>query len=128
MLEGLAIGDIENMIDHLPLELTFIDADDAIVYYSRGDGRIFSRTPDLITMKVQDCHSSRSVHVVQQILDDFRAGKRDVAESWRNRNGRTIYIRYVAVRDKNRGYQGALEVIQDITDIQKLRGEKSLLD
>lgn len=128
MLERLSIGDIENMIDHLPLELTFVDADDAIVYYSRGDGRIFSRTPDLVGTKVQDCHSSRSVHVVQQILDDFRAGRRDVAESWKDRSGRTIHIRYIAVRDKDKGYRGVLEVIQDITDIQKLRGEKSLLD
>ena len=128
MLERLSIGDIESMIDHLPLELTFVDADDAIVYYSRGDGRIFGRTPDLIGTKVQDCHSYRSVHVVQQILDDFRAGRRDVAESWRDRSGRTIHIRYIAVRDKNKGYWGALEVIQDISDIRKLRGEKSLLD
>jgi len=128
MLEKLSTEQIENMLDHLPLELTFIDADDSIVYYSRGDDRIFNRTPDLIGTKVQDCHSSKSVHVVQQILDDFKAGRRDVAESWRNRNGRTIHIRYIVVRDKNKDYQGTLEVTQDITDIQKLRGEKSLLD
>ena len=128
MLEKLSTEQIEHMIDHLPLELTFVDADDSIVYYSRGDYRIFSRTPDLIGTKVQDCHSSKSVHVVQQILDDFKAGRQDVAESWKKRSGRTIHIRYIAVRDKNKGYRGALEVIQDITDIQKLRGEKSLLD
>ena len=127
MLEKLSIVEIENMIDHLPLELTFVGADDSIVYYSRGDKRIFTRTPDLIGTKVQDCHSSKSVHVVQQILDDFRAGRRDVAESWRNRSGRTIHIRYIAVRDRNKDYQGTLEVTQDITDIQTIRGEKSLL-
>lgn len=127
MLEKLSTEQIENMLDHLPLELTFVGADDSIMYYSRGDDRIFSRTPDLIGTKVQDCHSSKSVHVVQQILDDFKAGRRDVAESWRNRSGRTIYIRYIAVRDKKKDYQGTLEVTQDITDIQTIRGEKSLL-
>jgi len=127
MLEKLSTGQIENMLDHLPLELTFVGADDSIVYYSRGDSRIFSRTPDLIGTKVQDCHSSRSVHVVQQILDDFKAGRRDVAEYWQKRSGRTIHIRYIAVRDKDKDYQGTLEVTQDITDIKKIRGEKSLL-
>jgi len=128
MLEKLSTEQIENILDHLPVEISFVGADDAVVYYSHGDKRIFRRTPTVIGRKVQNCHPARSVHVVQQILDDFKAGRRDVAEFWINLRARMVYIRYFAVRDENNDYQGTLEVTQDITDIQGIRGEKRLLD
>ena len=74
------------------------------------------------------CHPQKSLHVVNRILQDFREGKRDVAEFWINLNGRLIYIRYFAVRDESGEYLGTLEVTQDITDIKKIEGEKRLLD
>jgi len=128
MLEKIPIELIENIFDHMPVEVSFVDADDTVRYYSHGDKRIFRRTPAVIGKKVQNCHPQKSVHVVQQILDDFKAGKRDAAEFWINLHERLIYIRYFAVRDKAGNYQGVLEVTQDITDIKKIQGEKRLLD
>ena len=128
MLERISTEQIENIIDHLPVEISFVDADDTVMFYSHGDKRIFKRTPAVIGRKVQNCHPPKSVHKVQQIVDDFKAGKRDVAEFWINLNQRLIYIRYFAVRDINKEYKGILEVTQDITDIKKIEGEKRLLD
>ncbi|NLE77116.1 MAG: DUF438 domain-containing protein, partial [Chloroflexi bacterium] len=90
--------------------------------------RIFSRTPAVIGRKVQKCHPPTSVHRVQQIVDGFRAGRRDVAEFWIQMRGRFIHIRYLAVRDDEGRYQGALEMVQDVTGIRALEGERRLLD
>ena len=128
MLEIISTEQIENIIDHLPVEISFVDADDTVMFYSHGDKRIFRRTPAVIGRKVQNCHPPKSVHIVQRILDDFKVGKRDVAEFWINLNQRLIYIRYFAVRDINKEYKGILEVTQDITNIKKIEGEKRLLD
>ena len=128
MLEQFSTGQIENILDHLPVEVSFVDADDAVRYYSHGEKRIFRRTPAVIGKKVQNCHPADSVHKVQQIVDDFKGGKRDTAEFWINLKGRVVYIRYFAVRGGDNKYQGVLEVTQDITDIQKITGEKRLLD
>ena len=128
MIEKISTEQIENILDHLPVEVSFVDADDTIRYYSHGEKRIFRRTPAVIGRKVQNCHPPNSVHKVQQILDDFKSGKRDVAEFWINLHGRVIYIRYFAVRGKDNKYEGVLEVTQDITDIKKIEGEKRLLD
>ena len=128
MLEEFSTEQIENIFDHLPVEVSFVDADDAVRYYSHGDKRIFRRTPAVIGRKVQNCHPADSVHRVQQILDDFKAGNRDVADFWINLKGRVVYIRYFAVRNRDNKYAGVLEVTQDITDIKKIEGEKRLLD
>jgi len=128
MLQQISIELIENIFDHLPVEISFVDAEDTIRYYSHGDNRIFKRTPAVIGKKVQNCHPSKSVHVVQKILNDFKAGKRDVAEFWIDLHGKLIYIRYFAVRDNANNYQGTLEVTQDITNIKQIEGDKRLLD
>jgi len=128
MLEQLPIEQVETILDTLPVEISFVDASDTVRYYSHGDKRIFRRTPAVIGRKAQNCHPTKSVHIVQQILDDFKAGKRDVAEFWITLGGRKIYIRYFAVRDKAGRYVGTLEATQDITDIKKIEGEKRLLD
>jgi DUF438 domain-containing protein len=128
MLENLSAQLIETILNHLPVEISFVDADDTVRYYSHGDNRIFSRTPAVIGKKVQNCHPQKSVHKVQQILDDFKSGKRDVAQFWINLGGNLIFIRYFAVRDKSHNYLGTLEATQDITDIKKIEGEKRLLD
>jgi DUF438 domain-containing protein len=128
MLENLPAQLIETVLNHLPVEISFVDADDTVRYYSHGDNRIFKRTPAVIGRKVQNCHPQKSVHKVQQILDDFKSGKRDVAQFWINLNGRLILIRYFAIRDRSHNYLGTLEATQDITDIKKIEGEKRLLD
>ena len=128
MLEKISIELIENIFDHMPVEVSFVDADDTVRYYSHGDKRIFRRTPSVIGMKVQKCHPQKSVDKVGQILEDFRAGARDMAEFWVNLKGRTILIRYFAVHDTAGAYLGCLEATQDITDLKKIEGEKRLLD
>ncbi len=119
---------IESIFNSLPVDITFVDIKDTVRFYSESGRRIFPRNKAVIGRSVQACHPKQSVHKVQQILDDFRAGKRNTAEFWINLKGRMIYIRYFAVRNQNGDYQGCLEVTQDITDIQTLTGEKRLLD
>lgn len=125
---ALSFQVIEAIFNNLPVDITFVDAEDRVRFYSESGGRIFTRTKAVIGRTVQACHPQKSLHKVQQILDDFRAGKRNTAEFWINLKGRMIYIRYFAVHNPDGEYLGCLEVTQDITDIQKLDGEKRLLD
>ena len=128
MLETILIETIEAIFDTLPVDLTFVDDTDTVRYYSKGDERIFKRTPAVIGRKVQDCHPQESLHKVEQVVSELKAGTRNVAEFWIDLKGRKVYIRYFAVRDKTGRYIGTLEVTQDITDLQKITGEKRLLD
>ena len=115
------------LLTHLPIEISFIDENDTVRFYSDTPERIFPRSPGVIGRKVQNCHPRKSVHIVNQILDAFKEGKKDIAEFWIQFNGKYIHIRYFAVRDKNGTYQGTLEVTQDVTGIRKLEGEQRLL-
>ena len=126
MLETLSTETLEAIFDTLPVDLTFVDETDTVRYYSRGDQRISRRTPAVIGRKVQDCHPQQSMHKVNQVLSELKAGRRNVAEFWIDLKGRKVYIRYFAVRDKTGKYIGTLEVTQDITDLQKITGEKRL--
>ena len=128
MIENLSYEILEAIFDAMPIEISFIDKEDTVRYYSKGDKRIFKRTPSVIGRKVQNCHPKKSVDKVNKILNEFRKGKRDSAEFWIDLDNRKIYIRYFAVRDKEGNYVGTLEATQDITDIQKIKGEKRLLD
>lgn len=128
MLETILTETIEAIFDTLPVDLTFVDDTDTVRYYSKGDERIFKRTPAVIGRKVQDCHPQESLHKVEQVVSELKAGTRNVAEFWIDLKGRKVYIRYFAVRDKTGRYIGTLEVTQDITDLQKITGEKRLLD
>lgn len=128
MLETLSTETLEVIFDTLPLDLTYVDENDTVRYYSRGEKRIFRRTPAVIGKKVQQCHPQPSVHKVNQVVSDLKSGKRDVAEFWIELKGRRVYIRYFPVKDKAGKYLGVLEVTQDITDLQKIKGEKRLLD
>lgn len=116
------------ILTHLPIDVTFIDENDVVRYYSEGKERIFPRSREVIGRKVQNCHPPKSVHVVNRILQEFKAGKRDVAEFWINLQGKNVHIRYFAVRDGQRRYAGTLEVTQDITSIKTIQGERRLLD
>jgi PAS domain S-box-containing protein len=118
--------ELETLLNTLPVDITFVDKEDTVRYFSQSKERIFVRTKAVIGRKVHLCHPKNSLHKVEQILNDFKNNKRDVAKFWINMGGRLIYICYFAVR-KNREYLGALEVTQDITDIKKIEGEKRLL-
>jgi len=128
MIEKLSYEVIEALLDALPVDITFVDEDDRVRYFNKEGKRIFARSRKIIGIKVQKCHPQKSIHVVNQILDDFRNNKRDSANFWIDLKGRKIHIRYFAVRDKEGKYLGCLEATQDITDIQKITGEKRLLD
>jgi hypothetical protein len=124
----LSRDEVEAIFNTLPVDITFVDSDDAVKYFSKGEERIFVRTKAIIGRKVQQCHPQKSVHVINEILDSFRNGRRDKAEFWINLKDRLIYIRYFAVRNKDGTYLGTLEVSQDITDIKAIEGEQRLLD
>ena len=124
----LSKEEVEAILNTLPVDITFVDAEDTVRYFNKAEGRIFVRTKSVIGRKVQMCHPQKSVHIVNKILDSFRSGKKDVAEFWIQMGERLVHIRYFAVRDKDGRYLGTLEVTQDLTDIKKIEGEKRLLD
>jgi len=124
----LTLEQINLMLTHLPVDLTFVDENDRVAYYSEGPERIFPRSPAIIGREVRNCHPPKSVHLVNQILDAFKSGARDTAEFWIELGGKFIYIRYFAVRDADGYYRGCLEVSQDLTRIRKLEGQQRLLD
>ncbi len=123
----LSSEEIDAIFRHLPVDISFIDKDDRVRFFSGGH-RIFTRTKSVISRKVQLCHPPKSVHIVNKILRAFKSGERDLAEFWINMGGRTIYIKYIPVRNRNGEYIGTLEITQDITDLKKIEGEKKLLD
>ncbi|MFW9975858.1 MAG: DUF438 domain-containing protein [Candidatus Thorarchaeota archaeon] len=124
----LSVDMLEAIFNHLPIDMTFVDDQDRVQFFSESPDRIFVRSRAVIGRSVQLCHPKKSVHIVEKILSDFRDGTRDSAEFWINLGGKTIHIRYFAVRDSKQKYLGCLEVSQDITEILKITGEKRLLD
>ena len=125
---SLSEEEVEAVLDSLPVDISFVDKEDRVKYFNKAEGRIFVRTKAVIGRKAQLCHPQKSVHVVNNILEAFKTGKKDVAEFWISLNNRLILIKYFAVRDKNGKYLGTVEVTQDITDMKKIQGEKRLLD
>lgn len=123
----LSIQQLELMLNHLPVDITFIDKDDVVRYFSHGKERIFTRTKAVIGRTVQNCHPPKSVHVVEQLLYDFKSGAKDCEDFWIQFKGNYIYIRYFAVRDENGTYMGTLEFTQNIKPIQDIEGEKRIL-
>jgi hypothetical protein len=116
------------MLNTLPVDLTFVDKDDTVRYFTQGKERIFTRTKSVIGRKVQNCHPPQSLDVVEKILTSFKEGKKDSYSFWIEMNGRFIYIRFFAVRDQKGNYLGTVEVAQDVTEIKQLEGEKRLID
>jgi len=123
----LSVEQLIALFSTLPVDITFVDADDRVAFFSEGPDRVFARSRAVIGRKVQYCHPPRSVAVVDQILADFRAGRQNVAEFWINFQGRFVHIRYFPVRNEKGDYLGTLEVTQDATQIRKLEGERRLL-
>lgn len=116
------------MFQTLPFDMTFVDKDDTVRYFSPGRNRIFDRSRAILGRKVQYCHPPKSVHIVNQIVKDFKAGKEDAARFWINMQGKLIYIVYYAIRNDTGDYLGTLEVTQDLTEVRALEGERRLLE
>jgi DUF438 domain-containing protein len=124
----LSLEQLTALFATLPVDLTFVDADDRVAFFSEGPNRVFSRSRAVIGRKVQNCHPPRSVDVVDRILNDFRSGEQTVAEFWIEFHGRFVHIRYFAVRSAAGTYLGTLEVTQDVSAIRGLTGERRLLE
>ncbi|PFN96921.1 PAS domain S-box protein [Bacillus sp. AFS076308] len=123
----LSLKQLELMLNHLPIDITFIDHDDVVRYFSHGKERIFARTKAIIGRTVQNCHPPRSVHIVEDLLRDFKAGKKDSEEFWIQFKDKYVYIRYFAVRDEDGVYIGTMEFTQNIAPIKMIDGEKRIL-
>ncbi|MDF2700095.1 MAG: domain S-box protein [Haloplasmataceae bacterium] len=122
----MSIKELELVLNKIPFDMTFIDKNDVVKYFSHGD-RVFPRTKAVIGRTVQNCHPPTSVHVVNKMLEDFRKGTKDHEEFWIKMKGTFIYIRYFAIKDELNEYMGTLEVTQNATHILELEGEKRLL-
>ena len=123
----VTVEQLTSVLSTLPLDLTFIDADDRVAFFSEGPDRIFARSRAIIGRKVQHCHPPSSVDVVDRILADFRAGRQNIAEFWIDFHGKYVHIRYFAVRNTEGTYLGTVELTQDIVPLRQLQGERRIL-
>ena len=124
----LSAKEINCMFNSMPFDVTFIDKDDIVKYFTMGQERIFARTKAVIGRTVQNCHPPASAHVVEKILEDFKSGKKDHEDFWIKMGSLYVYIRYFAVRDEDGVYLGTMEVTQNIQPIKELSGEKRLAE
>jgi DUF438 domain-containing protein len=124
---SLGLEQLKAIFRTLPVDLTFVDADDRVRFFTEGEKRIFVRPKAIIGRKVEHCHPPASVHIVERIVGDFRSGRQDVAEFWIDHKGQFVHIRYFAVRDEQGEYLGTLEVTQELTRERALEGERRLL-
>lgn len=115
------------LFNSLPMDITFVDKDDKVKFFSLGEHRIFDRNRAIIGRDVQLCHPPGSVHIVEQILTDFKSGKESKASFWINFKGMFVYIEYIALRDPEGQYLGVIECTQDLTKYRALEGEQRLL-
>lgn len=123
----LKTEELVRMLDTLPIDITFVDKDDTVKYFSQGAERVFPRTKAIIGRKVSNCHPPASVHIVEKLVEDFKAGHKESEDFWIDMGERYILIRYFAVHSEKGEYLGVLEVTQNIKPIQKIKGEKRLV-
>jgi DUF438 domain-containing protein len=138
LVRSVELADLSHALDRdvlaailntLPVELSFVDEEDRVQYFSHERGeKIFPRSRGAIGTNVRGCHPQKSVHLVEKILADFKAGRREVAEFWIDMGPRKVHIRYWPVRDAAGRYLGCLETVQDVAPIQKLSGQRRLLE
>jgi len=124
----MTVEQVNLLLKTMPLDLTFVDENDKVIFYNRGEERVFPRSAGIIGREVKFCHPPKSVGTVLKIIESFKNGTQNEASFWINFKERLIYIRYFAVRDVDKNYKGVIELSQDITDIKKIEGEQRLLD
>ena len=125
---SFSLPELTAALNMLPVDVTFVDKDDTVRFFSQGQERIFDRNRAILGRKVQFCHPPSSVHIVQRILDDFHSGREKRAAFWIQLHGRFIHIEYFALHDPSGVYLGTLEVSQDLTEKRALSGEQRILD
>jgi len=123
----LSVPELIGFFKTMPVELTFVDDHDKVKFFSHGKKPIFNRNRAVIGRDVRLCHPPKSVHIVEQILSDFKTGKEDQSSFWLEMKGIFVHIDYYALRDEDDKYLGTLEVVQDITELRKIEGEQKLL-
>ncbi len=124
----LTIEQIRLIFNHLPVDITYVDENDEVKFFSTPPNRIFPRTVAIIGRNVKNCHPPNSMQIVERIVESFRRGEKERASFWIRMRGDFILIQYFAVRDETRQYRGVIEVTQEISEIRSLEGEKRLLD
>lgn len=124
----LTVEQVNLMFRTLPLDITYVDENDRVVFYNRGEERLFPRSANVIGREVRYCHPPKSVDTVLRILEEFRKGTRDVANFRIHYKGQFVLIQYFAVRDAEGNYRGVMEMSQDISEIKTMEGEQRLLD
>lgn len=123
----LTLDQINLIFRHLPVDLSYVDENELVKFYSDTAHRIFPRSANVIGREVKNCHPAKSVHIVEEIVEKFRSGEQSQAEFWINKPGLFIYVIYTAVRDENGKFRGVLEMMQDCTHIRELEGSRTLL-
>lgn len=123
----LTLEQINLLLRHLPVDLSYVDENELVRFYSDTPHRIFPRSANVIGREVKNCHPAKSVHIVEEIVEKFRSGEQNQAEFWINKPGLFIYVIYTAVRDENGKFRGVLEMMQDCTHIRELEGSRTLL-
>lgn len=123
----LSAEQVRLIFNHLPVDITYVDENNKVRYFSTPGKRIFPRSKAIIGRDVNNCHPPESVHVVEEIVESFRSGKEDQASFWINMKNEMILIQYFAVRDEKGHYRGVIEVSQEISGIKSLQGERRLL-
>lgn len=123
----LSQEELLGILNTMPFDMTFVDKDDKVKYFTEGAERIFARSRAILHRDVRMCHPPSSVHIVDKIIEDFRSGKEDTAPFWIQMGGKFIYINYYAIRNENGEYLGTLEISQDLTKLRALEGEQRLL-
>ena len=124
----LTLEQVNFIFKFLPIDITYVDENDRVVFYNKGDNRVFPRSAGIIGREVKFCHPPKSVDQVLKILEEFKAGRQDTAEFWIQFKGQFIHIRYFAIRDEEKNYKGVMEVTQEISEIKALEGERRILD
>ncbi|NCB25677.1 MAG: DUF438 domain-containing protein [Bacteroidia bacterium] len=123
----LTLEQINLLYQHMPVDISFVDENELVKFYTDTKHRVFPRSKGVIGREVRNCHPPRSIHLVEEIIEKFRSGEQSKAEFWINKPGLFIYIVYLAVRDDQGNFRGVMEMMQDCTHIRQLEGEQRLL-
>ena len=124
---NFSVEELTAVLNTLPVDITFVDKNDKVKYFSQAKERIFPRTRAILNRDVRMCHPPSSVHIVEEILKDFKSGKEDQASFWIQMGGKFIHIDYFAMKAANGEYLGTLEVSQNLTEKRALKGEQRIL-
>lgn len=119
--------EIMAILNTIPVDMTFVDKNDKVKYFTQGKERVFTRNRSIINRDVRLCHPPGSTHIVEKILDDFKTGKASHAPFWINMKEKFIKIEYFALRGEKGEYLGTLEVSQDLSENRALEGERRIL-